>query len=687
VDVFGSFALLLAFICAAYALVGGIAAILTRHPLLIKSARQAGIATCGLIFLATGSLVYLFFSDSYWVSYVVAHSNHDLSTFYKVAALWSGQEGSLLFWSFLLAIYVFSVLLVYRNKNGELMPYVGVVLAGVQIFFLTLNNFVASPFKVLAAPGANGAMEIFTRADGNGLTPLLQYPEMVIHPPNLYSGYTGFTIPFAFALGALLARYPGEKWIHLTRKWTMIAWCFQTVGILLGAHWAYAVLGWGGYWGWDPVENASLLPWLTGTAFLHSVMMQEKRGMMKVWNVWLVFCTFFLCILGTLLTRSGVVSSVHAFAQSSIGNWFVGFLLLAITVCLVAYVKNRDYLKSENQLDSMISRESSFLFNNLILLVSCIAVLSGTLFPVFSEWFSGSRISVGAPFFNKVNIPIGLLLLFLTGVGPLLAWRKTSAESLKRNFGWPLLMGLLAGGVFFSAGVREFFSLFCLLLCVFVTTTIGMEFFRGAKVIRARTGTSLVSSAVELTMRNTRRYGGYIVHMGMVLIFVGLSGAAFNRDVQKEMPPGGTMDIGPYKLLLQSSDSKAEPNYTAQRMIVEVWRDHKPLMMLYPERRFFQSNEQSGTMVAIYSTLREDLYVVYAGQSPETERPVIHAFLNPLVKWIWFGGVVVVLGTIVTLLPNRRAVLVLTGATEPASRSHPASQPLVPSVALKESHD
>jgi len=579
------------------------------------------------------------------------------------------------------------VLLVYRNKNGELMPYVGVVLAGVQIFFLTLNNFVASPFKVLAAPGANGAMEIFTRADGNGLTPLLQYPEMVIHPPNLYSGYTGFTIPFAFALGALLARYPGEKWIHLTRKWTMIAWCFQTVGILLGAHWAYAVLGWGGYWGWDPVENASLLPWLTGTAFLHSVMMQEKRGMMKVWNVWLVFCTFFLCILGTLLTRSGVVSSVHAFAQSSIGNWFVGFLLLAITVCLVAYVKNRDYLKSENQLDSMISRESSFLFNNLILLVSCIAVLSGTLFPVFSEWFSGSRISVGAPFFNKVNIPIGLLLLFLTGVGPLLAWRKTSAESLKRNFGWPLLMGLLAGGVFLSAVVREFFSLFCLLLCVFVTTTIGMEFFRGAKVIRARTGTSLVSSAVELTMRNTRRYGGYIVHMGMVLIFVGLSGAAFNRDVQKEMPPGGTMDIGPYKLLLQSSDSKAEPNYTAQRMIVEVWRDHKPLMMLYPERRFFQSNEQSGTMVAIYSTLREDLYVVYAGQSPETERPVIHAFLNPLVKWIWFGGVVVVLGTIVTLLPNRRAVLVLTGATEPASRSHPASQPLLPSVALKESHD
>ena len=351
-DVFGSFALLLAFVCAAYAIVGGIAAIRTRHPLLIKSARQAGIATCVLIFVATFSLVYLFFSDSYWVAYVVSHSNHSLSTFYKIAALWSGQEGSLLFWSFLLSIYVFSVLIAYRNKNGELMPYVGVVMAGVQIFFLTLNNFVASPFKVLASAGANGALDIFARADGNGLNPLLQYPEMVIHPPNLYSGYTGFTIPFAFALAALLARYPGEKWIHLTRQWTMIAWCFQTVGILLGAHWAYAVLGWGGYWGWDPVENASLLPWLTGTAFLHSVMMQEKRGMMKVWNVWLVFITFMLCILGTMLTRSGVVSSVHAFAQSSIGNWFLGFLALILVVCFVAYVKNRDYLQSENQLDS-----------------------------------------------------------------------------------------------------------------------------------------------------------------------------------------------------------------------------------------------------------------------------------------------------------------------------------------------
>ena len=685
-DVLGSFALLLAFVCALYALAGGIAAIITRHPLLIKSARQAGMAACCLIFLATFSVVYLFVTDNFSMAYVVSHSNRDLSTFFKVVALWSGQEGSLLFWCFLLSIYIFSVLLTYRNKHGELMPYVATILAGVQLFFLTISNFVASPFKALAIASASGGLEYFTRGDGNGLNPVLQYPEMIIHPPNLYSGYTGFTIPFAFALAALLARYPGEKWIHLTRKWTMIAWCFQTVGILLGAHWAYAVLGWGGYWGWDPVENASFLPWLTGTAFLHSVMMQEKRGMMKVWNVWLVFITFMLCILGTLLTRSGVVSSVHAFAQSKIGNWFVGFLLIVIAVCLHAYFKNRDYLKSENQLDSMVSRESSFLFNNLVLLVACIAILSGTLFPVFSEWFTGSRISVGAPFFNKVNIPLGLLLLFLTGVGPLLAWRKTSGESLRRNFLWPLIAGIVGGIASVLFGARDIYAIVCFTLSGFVIATITQEFYRGAKVIHARSDLNWLSSAMELTLRNTRRYGGYIVHFGIVMIFVGFAGLAFNQEVQKEIGIGGTVKIGPYELLLQALDQKQEKNYMAERMIVEVMKDHKPVMILFPERRNFPANQESGTMVAIYSTLREDLYVVYAGVNQGSDVPTIHVFLNPLVKWVWFGGVVVVMGTIVALIPSRHVALVLAGAKAP--QISPGFAPAVPSsVALREGHD
>ena len=685
-DVFGSFSLLLAFVCAVYAFVGGIFAIATGHPLLIKSARQSGMAACVLIFLATLSLEFLLFSDSFSTAYVVSHSNRDLTAFYKVAALWAGQEGSLLFWSTLLSVYVLSVLIVYRHKNGELMPYVGVILAGVQIFFLTLNNFVENPFKTLATMNAAGVLTPFTRMDGNGLNPLLQYPEMVIHPPNLYSGYTGFTIPFAFALAALLARYPGEKWIHLTRKWTMVAWCFQSIGILLGAHWAYAVLGWGGYWGWDPVENASLLPWLTGTAFLHSVMMQEKRGMMKVWNVWLVFSTFLLCILGTFLTRSGVVSSVHAFANSQIGPWFVGFILVILSVCFIAYFKNRDYLKTENVLDSMVSRESSFLFNNLLFLVACIAVLSGTLFPVFSEWFTNNRISVGAPFFNKVMIPIGLALLFLTGVGPLLAWRKTSMDSLKRNFTWPLLVGAICGVAAFVLGYRDGASMLCMLLCGFVAWTIVMEFYRGAKVIRARSGMNMLLAAQELTMRNTRRYGGYVVHFGMVLVFIGLAGAAFNSEAQKTMNIGDSLKLGPYTLVLQTSDTKAEKNYTAQRMVVEVLKDRKQMMLLYPEKRQFQGTEQAaGTMVAIYSTLREDLYVVYAGMDPEANVPVIHAFLNPLVKWIWLGGVWVVLGTLIALLPNRRAALAFAASPQPAVV--PSQPVLTPNVTFREGHD
>jgi cytochrome c-type biogenesis protein CcmF len=670
-DLFGSYSLLLAFAFALYAIFGGIAAIITRRPLLIKSARNAGFAVCVLIWMGIGSLWYLFFTGNYSIAYVAAHSNRSLSPYYKFSALWSGQEGSLLFWSFILSIYVFSALFTYRGKHPELMPYVGVVLAGVQIFFLTMNNFVASPFGVFAAHGAGGILHLATRADGSGLNPLLQYPEMAIHPPTLYSGYTGFTIPFAFALAALLGRYPGEKWIHLTRRWTMIAWAFQSAGILLGAHWAYAVLGWGGYWGWDPVENASLMPWLTGTAFLHSVIMQEKRGMMRVWNVWLVFLTFMLCILGTSLTRSGAVNSVHAFAESQIGHWFWGFLLLILVVCLAAYFKNRDYLRSDNQLDSMLSRESSFLFNNLILLVACVAVLAGTLFPVLSEAVRGSKISVGPPFFNRVNIPIAMFLLFLTGVGPLLAWRKTSVESLKKNFGFPLIGGFVVAGIAVALGLREFYVTLCLLLSAFVTLTILSEFYRGARVISARTGSNLFSSASQLTMRNTRRYGGYVVHFGMVLVFIGISGQAFNQDKQMDMSAGSEMTLGPYNLHLQNYDSTAEANYSAERATIDVEQGGRSVMMLYPTRRFYPSNQESGTMVAISSTLRQDLYVVYAGTNPDTNLPVIHAYLNPLVKWIWLGGAVVVLGTLLALLPNRQAVMVLSSATAGASAPVP----------------
>src|SRR5690242_11204025 len=443
----GSFALLLALALAAYSFVAGVLALGrpgAGSERLGETARRAGIAVFATVFLAAVVLVISAFSDDFSIAYIFHHSNRDLPGPYKFATLWSGQEGSLLFWSLLLSAY--GLVLRLRHKtDSRLFAYASVIIAAVQVFFLLLLNFAAHPFALM-----QGSLP----PDGNGLNPLLQYPEMVIHPPMLYLGYVGFTVPFAFALAALIMRYPGEKWIQITRRWTMVTWGFLTCGVFLGAHWAYSVLGWGGYWGWDPVENASLMPWLTGTAFLHSVMMQEKRGMLKMWNMWLIFATFGLCIFGTFLTRSGVVSSVHAFAQSSIGNWFVGMLALTFAVCMAAFVKNRSHLQSENRLESLISRESSFLFNNLVLLVACFTVLWGTLFPVLSEWVQGHKVTVGPPFFNRVNVPVALLLLLLTAVGPLLAWRKTSFESLKRNFSIPAAAAVVVAIILIVYGMR-----------------------------------------------------------------------------------------------------------------------------------------------------------------------------------------------------------------------------------------
>src|SRR5437764_8600367 len=443
----GSFALLLALALSAYSFLAGLLALLrpgAGSERLGETARRAGIAAFAVVLLAAVVLVIAAFQDDFSIAYIFHHSNRDLPAPYKFATLWSGQEGSLLFWSLLLSAY--GLVLRLRHKtDSRLFAHASVIIAAVQVFFLLLLNFAAHPFAIM-----QGSLP----EDGNGLNPLLQYPEMVIHPPMLYLGYVGFAVPFAFALGALIMKYPGEKWIHITRLWTMVTWCFLACGIFLGAHWAYSVLGWGGYWGWDPVENASFFPWLTGTAFLHSVMMQEKRGMLKTWNVWLIFSTFMLSILGTFLTRSGVVSSVHAFAQSSIGEWFMWFLAIVFVVCLYFYIRNRDHLRSEHRLESLLSRESSFLFQNLVLLASCFAILWGTLFPVLSEWIQGHKVTVGPPFFSRVNVPIAMFLLLLTGVGPLLAWRSTSWASLKRNFTIPVIATVTTAILLMVFGVR-----------------------------------------------------------------------------------------------------------------------------------------------------------------------------------------------------------------------------------------
>src|SRR5947209_4506683 len=424
----GSLAILMAFCVAVYATAASMAGRLKRKPFLVISGERAVYATWGLLTLAASILVYALMTGDFRFSYVAEHSNKSMPLLYKFAAWWGGQEGSLLLWSWLLSTYATVVVFTNRRKHREIMPWVLAVIGTVQTFFLVLNNFVANPFQMLATDKLVVAVP-----DGNGLSPLLQYPAMAIHPPMLYLGYVGFAVPFAFAIGSLITRQPGDAWIHTTRRWTLVTWLFQSTGVMLGAAWAYHVLGWGGYWGWDPVENASLLPWLSGTAFLHSVMMQEKKGMMKVWNIVLVSATFFLCILGTFLTRSGVVQSVHAFARSEIGKYFVTFLALGIAATIYLILDRLEYLKSESELESVISRESSFLFNNLILLASSFAVLWGTLFPVISEAATGDKISLDGDWYNRLMVPIGLFLLILTGVGPLFVWRKTSVESLRRN--------------------------------------------------------------------------------------------------------------------------------------------------------------------------------------------------------------------------------------------------------------
>ena len=396
------------------------------------SAERAVYSVWILLTIATGLLVYSLLTGDFRMAYVAAHTDASMPKIYKFTAWWGGQEGSLLLWSWLLATYSAVVVFMNRRKFRDMMPWVTAVLMATETFFLMLIAFVLSPFQILDAGRGN-----IVEGMGRGLNPLLQYWTMVIHPPMLYLGYVGFTVPFAFAMGSLITKQPGDAWIHTTRRWTIVTWLFQSTGILLGQGWAYAVLGWGGYWAWDPVENASLLPWITATAFLHSVMMQEKKGMMKVWNMVLISGTFFLCIFGTFLTRSGVVSSVHAFAQSPIGKYFVMFLAIGIAATVSLILDRLKYLKSEAHLESVVSRESSFMFNNLILLASCFAVLWGTLFPVISEAVTGEKISVDAPFFNRINIPIGSGLLFLTGVGPLIAWRRSSVESLRRAFFWP----------------------------------------------------------------------------------------------------------------------------------------------------------------------------------------------------------------------------------------------------------
>ncbi|MFN8687906.1 MAG: heme lyase CcmF/NrfE family subunit [Acidobacteriota bacterium] len=619
-----------------------------KNMFLVAAARRGVYLVWLLITTASGILLYGLIEGDYRLQYVAMHANKAMPLLYKITAWWGGQEGSLLFWSWILACYGAVVVFTNRKQYKTMLPWVIGVLMSTQVFFLILNNFVVPPFRVWAI-----GRGIIAMPDGQGLNPLLQTPSMAIHPPMLYLGYVGFIVPFAFAIASLITRQPGDEWIHTTRRWTLVTWLFQTVGIVLGMGWAYYVLGWGGYWAWDPVENASVLPWITATAFLHSVMMQEKKGMMKVWNMVLVSATFFLCIFGTMLTRSGLVQSVHAFGVSSIGNYFATFLAIGIAATVWLILDRLEFLKSESHLESVVSRESSFLFNNLVLLASCFAVLWGTLFPVISEAVTGEKISVDAPFFNRVNIPIGLFLLFLTGVGPLVAWRRSSADSLKRNFLWPLVsMAVLMAGLF-GAGIRNEYALLSFGLCLFVAVTIGTEFFKGAAAIAEKDKMNFLRATVELTHRNTRRYGGYLVHMGVVVMFIGFTGAAFNKDSVHEASMGQSFRIGRYDLKISDIKDGENDNYAWMKAAIDVYVDGSKIDTLEPERRIYKASRQPASEVAIRRRLNEDLFLNFAAMATQGQGAVIQAYVFPLVSWIWVGFWVVLFGTIICLVPSK----------------------------------
>jgi cytochrome c-type biogenesis protein CcmF len=518
-----------------------------------------------------------------------------------------------------------------------------------------MHLFVANPFKIGAIQMPSGAISLFRPNDGAGLNPLLQDTLMVIHPPMLYAGMVGLAVPYAFAIAALITRQLGDTWIRTTRRWTMAAWGILGIGILLGGKWAYRELGWGGYWAWDPVENASLMPWLIATAFLHSVMVQEKKGMLKVWNVVLVVAAYTMSIFGTTLTRSGLVESVHAFAKSDIGGYFMAFIVVTISGALYLILDRLPYLKPDTQMGSVVSRESSFMFNNLVLLVSCFAILWGTMFPVLSEWYNGNKITVGAPFFNRVNVPIAIFLLFLTGVGPLLAWRKASTNSLKRNFLIPAGIALASGVPLYLLGVNHFYAWLSLVMSIFVGITIVREFYKGAQARAYGTGERFHEAIVNLTLRNTRRYGGYIIHFGFVLLFIGWSGQAFSEKVRlPESKIGDKFKIHQYDMRVENMAVREGANYIAQFATVSLYEYGKKIAVMSPEWRKYGGRDQQGTTeVAILSTLKTDIYLVFQGSTDGVSGDFT-IYYNPLVMWVWIGGTILGIGTVIAMLPNRQ---------------------------------
>jgi cytochrome c-type biogenesis protein CcmF len=641
----GYYLLLAAFTVCAYALAASVAGARRRSRRLIESGIGAFYLIAAIMAAASSIIIYAFVAGDYSIKYVARYSDSVQPLFYKITSYWGGLDGSIMFWVFLLSVFGSTAVYVNRERHRELIPYVVAVISVVQMFFLFLMIIHNNPFETYLTENP---------ADGRGLNPLLQNFYMVIHPPTMYTGFVGLTIPYAFGLAALITGYLDDSWLRAVRRWTMISWLFLSVGLGLGMIWAYEELGWGGYWGWDPVENAGLLPWFTATAFLHSVMVQERRGMLRVWNVTLVILTFFLTIFGTFMTRSGVVQSVHAFGEDpELARLFTIFMVSILVVSFGFVIYRLPLLRARNELDSWVSREAAFLANNWILLFSAFFVLFATMFPTLSEAITGERLTVGPPFFNKWMLPIGLVLLLLTGIGPLLAWRKSTLLNLRDQFLVPVVTAAVVGGGVVALGVRVWTSGICFALCGFVVGTISQEFWRGARVRQGSTGTDLFTALIGLVARNKRRYGGYIVHVGIVLLFLGFAGEGFKRDEQVLLKPGQQAQVGGFTIRL---DAVRVTDDGQKQMITghtTIFRDGSELGRLYPAKWFFRKHEEEPTTeVAIRRSFSEDLYLVMPAFNLEEQSASMQIVVNPLVNWVWVGFGILAAGTLIALLPE-----------------------------------
>lgn len=653
----GHYALIAAAIFASYSVLASIAGAKLRRASFVESAERAAVAFYFCIVLAVGVLVHALLTHNFTLEYVAHYSSTTLPVQYCVTALWGGQAGSMLFWLFILGTYTTVVLLQNQNKNRQLMPYVISILMSISLFFLLTLLFAANPFETIFP----------VPVEGQGLNPLLQNYWMQSHPPSLYAGYVGWAVPFSFAMAALITNRLDISWIKAIRKWTLVSWLFLTAGILQGSYWAYIELGWGGYWAWDPVENASLMPWLASTAFLHSVMVQEKKGMLKMWNMVLVIIAFTLSIFGTFLTRSGVVSSVHSFAQSPVGVYFVVFLGLQGAFSIFFLLKRKKDLAPEQKLESFVSRESSFLFNNVFFLVITLAVLCGTTFPILSEWVTGNKVTVSAPFFNTVISPFAIGLILLTGICPLIAWRRAGVSNLKRNFLYPLALGVTAVILLVAFGVRGVTPILFFFSIVFMLATVYFEFSKGTAARMSMIREAAPVAFYRLVERNRRRYGGFIIHTGIGILMIGVAASSFYGQTKDVLvKPGESFTVRSYKLTYQDLNFTKDPNKEVMTARLQVFKNDKAVGFLYPARHFYTNSEQPTTEVALRSFWNEDLYLILAGWD-EQNVATFKVYVNPLLSWIWVGGFIMGFGGIIVLLPDFKTRMVTSAVRQEAA--------------------